>query len=68
MVQLQQSPFLSLVGENRIRQTLRLMGRPAGEILTTDLAREVCDRTGSSAVLQGSIARLGSRYVLGLDR
>ncbi len=66
MVQLQQSPFLSLVGENRIRQTLRLMGRPAGDILTTDLAREVCERTGSSAVLEGSIARLGSRYVLGL--
>ena len=66
MVQLQQSPFLSLVTENRIRQTLQLMGRPAGDILTADLAREVCERTGSSAVLEGSIARLGSRYVLGL--
>ncbi len=66
MVQLQQSPFLSLVAESRIRQTLRLMGRPAGDILTADLAREVCERTGSSAVLEGSIAPLGSRYVLGL--
>ncbi len=66
MVQLQQSPFLSLIDENRIRQTLQLMGRPAGDILTADLAREVCERTGSSAVLEGSIARLGTRYVLGL--
>ncbi len=66
MVQLRQSPFLSLIAENRIRQTLQLMGRPAGEILTADLARVVCERTGSSAVLEGSIARLGSRYVLGL--
>ena len=66
IVQLQQSPFLSLVAENRVRQTLRLMGRPAVDILTADLAREVCERTGSSAVLEGSIARLGSCYVLGL--
>lgn len=67
MVQLQQSPFLSLVAENRIRQTLQLMGRPAGDPVTTELAREVCERTGSSAVVEGSIARLGSRYVLGLE-
>ncbi len=66
MVQLQQSPFLSHVAENRIRQALRLMGRPADAILTTDLAREVCERTGSSAVLEGSITHLGNRYVLGL--
>ncbi len=66
MVQLQQSPFLSVVTENRIRQTLQMMRRPASDILTPDLAREVCERTGSSAVLEGSIDRLGSRYVLGL--
>ncbi len=66
IVQLQQSPFLSLVAENRIRQTLQMMGRPASDGLTSDLAREVCERTGSSAVVEGSIARLGSRYVLGL--
>jgi tetratricopeptide (TPR) repeat protein len=65
-VQLQQSPFLSLVAENRIQQTLRLMGQPASDTLTADLAREVCERTGSSALIEGSIARLGSRYVLGL--
>jgi DNA-binding winged helix-turn-helix (wHTH) protein/tetratricopeptide (TPR) repeat protein len=66
IVQLQQSPFLSLIAENRIRQTIQLMGRPPGDTLTAELAREVCERTGSSAVLEGSIARLGSRYVLGL--
>ncbi|MBV8895753.1 MAG: winged helix-turn-helix domain-containing protein [Acidobacteriaceae bacterium] len=67
VVQLQQSPFLSLVSENRVRLTLRLMGRPSGQVLTSDLAREVCERTGSSAVIEGSIARLGSRYVVGLN-
>lgn len=67
VVQLQESPFLSLVSENRIRLTLRLMGLPTGQVLTSDLAREVCERTGSSAVLEGSIARLGSRYVVGLN-
>ncbi len=66
MVELQQSPYLSLVAEDRVRQTLQHMGRPATDVLTADLAREVCERTGSSAVLEGSITRLGSRYVLGL--
>ena len=65
-VQLEQSPFLSLVSEQRIRHTLRLMGRPADAPLTPELAREVCERTGSAAVLEGSIASLGSQYVLGL--
>ncbi len=66
-VQLQQSPFLSIVAENRVRQTLRLMERPGTDFLTAELAREVCERTGSSAVVEGSIGRLGSRYVLGLS-
>ncbi len=65
-VQLEQSPFLSLISESRIQQTLHLMGRPADAGLTPALAREVCERTASAAVLEGSIARLGSRYVLGL--
>jgi len=65
-VQLEQSPFLSLISDQRIRHTLRLMGRPAEAQLTPDLAREVCERTGSAAVLEGSIASLGSQYVLGL--
>jgi tetratricopeptide (TPR) repeat protein len=65
-VQLQQSPFLSLVSEQRIQQALRLMGQPPDARLTPDLAREICERTASVAVLDGSIAHLGSQYVLGL--
>ena len=65
-VQLEQSPFLSLVSDRRVQQTLRLMGRPADERLTPELAREICERTASAAVLEGSIASLGSEYVLGL--
>lgn len=65
-VQLEQSPFLSLISDERIRQTLHLMGQAADARLTPELAREICERTGSDAVLEGSIASLGSRYVLGL--
>ena len=65
-VQLEQSPFLSLVPEDRVQQTLRMMSQPADAHLTTQLAREVCQRTASAAVLQGSIAALGNQYVLGL--
>jgi len=65
-VQLQQSPFLSLISEERIRSTLPLMNQPADARLTPDVARVVCVRTGGAAVLQGSIAALGSQYVLGL--
>jgi tetratricopeptide (TPR) repeat protein len=65
-VQLEQSPFLSLVSEQRIQQVLRLMGRSADVQLTPELAREICERTGSAAFVQGSIARLGSQYVVGL--
>jgi serine/threonine protein kinase len=65
-VQLQQSPFLSLISEERIRSTLALMNQPADARLTPDIARGVCVRTASAAVLEGSIAALGSQYVLGL--
>jgi eukaryotic-like serine/threonine-protein kinase len=65
-VQLEQSPFLNLVPEDRVQQTLRMMGQPVDARLTPQTAREVCQRTGSAAVLQGSIAILGSQYVLGL--
>jgi eukaryotic-like serine/threonine-protein kinase len=66
MVQLEQSPFLSLVSDERIQKTLNLMGQPADAKLTPAIAREVCQRTTSAAVLDGSIASLGSQYVLGL--
>jgi len=65
-VQLEQSPFLQLVSEERIQQTLSLMRQPADARLTAELAREVCERTASAAVLDGSIASLGTQYVLGL--
>jgi serine/threonine protein kinase/tetratricopeptide (TPR) repeat protein len=65
-VQLEQSPFLNLVSERRVNDTLKLMGRPAGDRLTPEVAREVCQRTGSRAMLTGSIAELGSQYVIGL--
>ncbi|CAN5880539.1 hypothetical protein BH18ACI5_BH18ACI5_10760 [soil metagenome] len=65
-VQLQQSPFLSLVSDQRIRKTLGLMGQPAAARLTPEIAREICRRLGSAAVLDGSIASLGTHYVLGL--
>jgi serine/threonine protein kinase/Flp pilus assembly protein TadD len=65
-VQLEQSPFLSLVSEQRIQRALALMGQPAGTRLTPVLAQEICQRTGSAAALEGSIASLGSQYVLWL--
>ncbi|MGO4882643.1 MAG: protein kinase domain-containing protein [Bryobacteraceae bacterium] len=65
-IQLEQSPFLRLVSEGRIHQTLRLMSQPTDARLTPELAKEICERTASAAVLEGSIARLGSQYVLGL--
>ena len=65
-VQLEQSPFLALVSEQRVNETLKLMGRPASDRLTPEVTREVCQRTGSKAMLTGSIAGLGSQYVIGL--
>jgi DNA-binding winged helix-turn-helix (wHTH) protein/tetratricopeptide (TPR) repeat protein len=65
-VQLEQSPFLHLVTEERIRQVLRMMGQSEDARLTPAIAQEVCERTAGAAVLNGSIASLGSQYVLGL--
>ncbi len=65
-VELGQSPFLSLVPDQRIRGTLQQMERPQNTPVTDDTAREVCERTFSAAVVQGSVAKLGSQYVLGL--
>jgi tetratricopeptide (TPR) repeat protein len=57
---------LSLIPDQRIQGTLGLMNRPPGEPVTPEVAKEVCERVGGAAVLDGSIASLGSRYVLGL--
>lgn len=66
-VQLEQSPFLRLVSEQRIQHTLSLMGQPPDTRLTPAVAQEVCERTASTAVLDGSIFSMGSQYVLGLS-
>jgi serine/threonine protein kinase/Flp pilus assembly protein TadD len=65
-VQLEQSPFLSLISEKRIHQGLRLMGQPADAKLTPEIARELCQRIGSAAVIDGSIAQIGTQYLLTL--
>ena len=65
-VQLEQSPFLRLASDESIKQGLHLMNRPADTPLTPDIARELCERTGSAAVLDGSISGIGSQYVLWL--
>ena len=64
--QLAQSPFLSLVSDQRIQRALRQMDKPPDTPLNPQVAREVCERTSSSATVEGSIAGLGSQYVLGL--
>jgi DNA-binding winged helix-turn-helix (wHTH) protein len=63
-VQLYQSPYLSLVSEEEIHQTMRMMERPANTRLTPEITREVCQRTSSAAALDGSIALIGTRYTL----
>ena len=64
--QLEQSPFLNMLSDERIAQTISLMAQPKDTKLTYELAREVCQRTASAAVLDGSIAQIGSQYLLTL--
>src|SRR5580658_10267379 len=66
-VQLGQSPFLNILSDARLRDTLQLIGRARDSKVDLDTAREVCERTGSAAVLFGSIAPLGNQYVLSLN-
>jgi serine/threonine protein kinase/tetratricopeptide (TPR) repeat protein len=65
-VQLEQSPFLALISDRKVSDTMKLMGRAAGDRLTPEVTREVCQRTGGKAMVTGSIAALGSQYVIGL--
>jgi serine/threonine protein kinase/Tfp pilus assembly protein PilF len=67
-ISLRESPFFDIVSERKVNQTLKLMGRQAGDPLTPEVAREVCQRAGSKskAMLTGSIAGLGSQYVISL--
>jgi eukaryotic-like serine/threonine-protein kinase len=64
--QLEQSPFLNLLSDQRTRQTLALMTLPKDSRLTPETAREVCQRTASAAVLDGSIVQIGTRYLVTL--
>jgi serine/threonine protein kinase/tetratricopeptide (TPR) repeat protein len=66
-VQLAQSPFLNILSDTKVRAVLKLMATPVGTKLTPELARDLCRRSGSKAYISGSIARLGSEYVIGVD-
>ena len=66
-VQLRQSPFLSVLPEQRIQGTLKLMGRRPGDKLTPEVARDLCQRTASKAMIAGAITSLGQSYVISLD-
>ena len=66
-VSLQQSPFLSLLSDQQVQQTLRLMGRPPNTPLSRDAASEVCQRNGAKAMLAGTISAVGSQYLITLD-
>ena len=65
--QLAQSPFLNILSDARTRATLRLMAKPASTKLTAEVARDLCQRADAKAYIAGSIASLGSQYVIGLD-
>jgi eukaryotic-like serine/threonine-protein kinase len=65
-VSLNQSPFLNVLSDSSVSKTLKLMEKPPTTTLTPDVARELCQRTGSKAYIAGSIASLGSQYVMGL--
>jgi tetratricopeptide (TPR) repeat protein len=66
-VQLSQSPYLNVLPDAQVQETLRMMGRRPDAVLTADVAREICERTSSAATIDGSISMLGSQYVLGLN-
>ena len=66
-VQLGQSPFLNILSDRKIGETLRLMGRRPSDRITQEVARELCVRTGSKAIILGSISNLGGQYVIGVD-
>jgi eukaryotic-like serine/threonine-protein kinase len=65
-VQLEQSPFLSIISDQQIQQTLRMMDQKPDAKLTPEIARELCQRTGSAVVLNGSVAEIGTQYLLTL--
>jgi pentatricopeptide repeat protein len=65
-VQLEQSPFLSLISDQQIQQTIQMMGQKPDAKVTGPISREICQRTASAAVIEGSISQIGTRYLLTL--
>ena len=66
-VELGQSPFLNVLSDRKVSQTLQMMGKPADQRITADIGRELCLRTGSKALLGGTISALGTHYLLELN-
>ena len=66
-VELEQSPFLNVLSDRKVSETLRMMGRPANDRITVDVGRELCLRTGSKALLGGEISSLGSHYLIAVN-
>jgi len=66
-VELQQSPYLNVFPEERVRRTLKFMGRSSDDRVTTEVAREICQREGIKALLSGTVAGLGGQYVVTLE-
>ncbi len=66
-VQLGQSPFINILSDRKVSETLRLMRRQTSDRITQEVARELCVRTGSKAIVLGSISNLGGQYVIGVD-
>jgi tetratricopeptide (TPR) repeat protein len=66
-VQLGQSPFLNILSDRKVSETMRLMGRQPGDRITREVAGELCMRTGSKAIMLGSISNLGGQYIVGID-
>ncbi|MGA9784438.1 MAG: tetratricopeptide repeat protein, partial [Terracidiphilus sp.] len=66
-VELEQSPFLNVISDQKVNETLGMMGLPANQRITEEVGRELCQRVGSKALLIGTISRLGSHYLIGLN-
>ena len=67
-VELGQSPFLNVLSDRKVSETLQMMGRTANQRITADVSRDLCLRTGSKAVLNGTISSLGSHYLIDAAR
>jgi len=65
-IQLEQSPFLNVLSDSKVNQTLKMMNRGPSEKITRDVAREICQRSNSRAMLTGSIVSVGNHYLIGL--